>query len=396
MRLLRLWCATLAGGLGAAHAALAPPGDWKLPPVDGELGGEFRAFALGSAPPLRWRVRLHTPKPLERTADFEVNAPGLRVAGAARVDPMGEGSWRIAEAQIGLGEWFAWLAPEFAPDMVAVKLSGTLQLSGDGTWRDGRLGGRAEVSLRDAQIDDPSHKVLLSGITCHLAITDFEGRRTAPSQVLTWTGGSYDQIALGPGRIQFALDGDTLHIERASIAIFGGELAVTGLSFSTRHPNFTVSAQATGFEVGEFLFLLPKVFARVQGRVDGYLDLEHTAKGFALGAGFLGLREGETAELQLTPKPGLLSGFLPPSINRIYPGIAKMESDGVPMRAEVLQMRFLPQRDELGRSAWIHVAGRPADPNFAAPLDLMVNIRGPLDEMLNFGANSAMRVMGRR
>ncbi len=151
----------------------------------------------------------------------------------------------------------------------------------------------------------------------------------------------------------------------------------------------------TGVDVGKLLFLLPDIFTQASGRLDGYMDLTRDANGISVGAGYLGLREGVPALLQFVPRPGILSAALPPAINKLYPGILQMETAGIPLQADALEFRFEPNGDEMGRTAWVHVAGRPADPAFKGPIDLTMNIRGPLNEVFNAGANSTLRLMGR-
>jgi hypothetical protein len=395
MRRVCLFLLFVCGGGSVARAELPPPGKWKLPPVDGKLTGEFNATLLGGAPKLKWELTLRTEKPRERSVAFAVAGYGLHVRGDARLDPMGEGTWRIEEAEVNLGEWFGWLAPRVAPKLSAVSVAGTVRVAGEGTWRGGVLGGHATVSLRDGRIDDSARKVLFEGLACNLVMEDIAARRTAPAQVLTWTSGHYDLVELGTGQIEFSIDGDKVQVAHAGISVFGGLLEARGVSFSTQRPEFTVSAQVTGFEVGKLVFLLPQILSHARGKVDGYVDLSRDSRGIAVGAGYLGLREGETAELRFVPTPGIISTALPPSINKLYPGLGKMETEGIPMEAEVLKISFVPERDELGRTAWLHVAGQPVDPSFKGPIDLMINIRGPLDQVINFGASSALRLMGR-
>lgn len=396
MRLVRLCCGIFLAGLGVGRAALAPPAEWKLPPVDGELSGQFSAAILGVVPKLKWKLKVATPRPRERTVEFSIEGMKFHVNGDAQVDPVGDGAWRIAEAEIDLGEWFALFAPEFEKEIGSASLAGTLSMDAEGTWRGGQLDGRAAIHLRGGRIDDPKHKVSLEGIELSLVVEDIAKRRTAPAQYIAWTSGHYDQVQLGAGRIDFSVADDTVNIPRAVVQLFGGELSVTGISFSRKLPKFSVAAQVTGFELSELAKLVPKIIASARGQVDGYIELNHDDSGFDLGSGFLGLREGAPAELRLVPTPGILSSVLPPSIKKVYTGIAKVEQEGLPLLAEVLQMRFVPDRDEQGRTAWVHVAGRPVDPGFKGPVDLTINVRGPLDELINLGANSAMRVMGQR
>ena len=54
---------------------------WKLPPLDGELTGEFNAMMLGGAPKVKWKTTVHTEKPRERAVTFEL-AVLLRVIAA--------------------------------------------------------------------------------------------------------------------------------------------------------------------------------------------------------------------------------------------------------------------------------------------------------------------------
>ncbi len=376
-------------------AVLPLPSEWKLPPVDGELSGDFDAVMLGGAPKLKWTVTLRTERPRERQVEFLIEGYGLRLKGDARVDPLGEGNWRLAEAQIDLGVWFGWLAPHAAPDLSHLLLAGNLSLKGEGTWRDGQLGGSAKVDLQGGRIENAQRKTLFEGVAFSVVIEDLAARRTAPGQVFTWTQGRYDTIELGAGRIEFALAGDKATIALATIAVFGGELAARSVEFSIKRGEFSASAQMTGIDVGKLIFLLPEILTRATGRLDGYIDLTRDANGIAVGSGFLGLRPGVPATLQFVPRPGILSAALPPAVNKLYPGILQMETAGIPLLAEALELRFEPKGDEQGRTAWVHLAGRPADSTFKGPIDLTMNIRGPLNEVFNAGANSTLRLMGR-
>ncbi len=378
-----------------ARAALPPPAEWKLPPLDGELSGEFDAIRLGGAPKVKWKVTLRTASPRERHGVFSLEGHGLRLRGEARVDPMGEGSWRLHEAEIDLGVWFGWLAPGAAPEVADLLIAGLVSASGEGTWRGGQVGGRAKIALRNGRIESPARKSQFEGVAFTVDIEDLLARRTAPGQVFTWTSGRYDLVELGAGRVDFTLDRDQVKIALATIAVFGGELAVRSVEFSTKKAEFTASAQMTGVDIGKMVFLLPEILTQASGRLDGYVDLTREAKGISIGEGYLGLRQGEPATLQFVPRPGVLSAALPPAINKLYPGILQMETAGIPLQAEELQIRFVPRGDEEGRTAWVHLAGRPVDPAFKGPIDLTLNVRGPLDEVFNAGANSTLRLMGR-
>ena len=387
-------------GVAMSRAAIPSPNEWKLPPFAGELAGEFDPVVMGGAPKLTWKLTLLTEKPRERTIQFLIEGLGLRLRGDAHLDPLGEGTWRLAEAEITLGEWFGWVAPRLAPDLAGASGAGTLRVSGEGTWLAGVLGGHATLSLREGRIDDPVRKLLLEGISVDVEVTDLAARRTAPEQVFTWRSGRYDVVALGVGRIEFALDGDQVRVNEAAIDVFGGELRVGSLVMSTSRPEFSVIAQMSGVAVDQILFLLPPLLSEAHGRLDGDVTLERDATGIQIGNGRLALREGETADLRLAVKPGWLSTSLPPEIVKYFPGFRKIETGEIPIRARVLEMTFTPTGDAAGRTAWMHVAGGPSDPELTAPIDTTVNVRGPLEELVKIGAdlgtNSRLRFSGAR
>lgn len=351
------------------------------------MEGEVNALILGGAPKLKWKLKVHTEKPRERFVEFVVEGQGMRVVGDARLDPMGEGAWRIAAAEIDLGVWFGWLMPQVKPEMAAVAMSGQLAANGEGTWRGGVLGGRATLSLRDGRLDDPAHKVLLEGISVDIEMVDLAKRRTGPAQVFTWRSGHYDFIAIGVGRIEGELDGEELRVTKAAIDIFGGELNVGSLVMSTAKPEFAVNAQVTGIAVDQILFLLPHILSEARGRLDGNVALRRDEHGVEIGDARLSLREGETADIRLAVKPGWLTTSLPPDIVKYFPGFRKIENGEIPIRARVLQITLTPAGDAQGRTGWVRLEGGPSDPDLTAPIDMNVNIRGPLEALANLGAD---------
>jgi hypothetical protein len=358
-----------------------------LPPLDGQLTGRFTATLLGGAPELEWKVQVQTTAPFERRIAFEASGRGLQVRGAAVLNPAGEGTWEISAAQIDLGEWFGWVGPQFGAVMSGVTVAGALQASGRGTWRGGKLGGSASLSLREGRLDDPGRTLLLEGISFDVDVADLAARRTEPAQVFTWRSGRFDVVPLGVGRIEFLLDGDRLSVNQAAIDVFGGELSTGSLVMSTSRPEFSVVARMQGIAVEQILFLLPPVLAEGVGRLDGQVALDRDASGLRIGDGRLALREGETADLRLAVKPGWLSTSLPPEIVKYFPGFKKIETGEIPLRARVLEMTFTPLGDAEGRTAWVHLVGGPSDTELTAPIDTRVNVRGPLDELVKIGAD---------
>jgi hypothetical protein len=363
---------------------------WILPPLDGELAGEFTPLLLPGAPPVKWRATVRSDQPRERVVGFALDGPGVKLRGSAVLDPRGEGSWRLAEAVIDLGEWFGWLAPRFLPAAENASLNGELTVRGEGTWRGGQLGGRAELALRDGRFEDMGRKLVVEGIAFEVELADVAARRTAGRPELTWRGGRYDVIPFGSGRVEFALDGDRVRVSSATLALFGGELQTAAVELSMNKPALALTAQLHGVELERILFLLPPVLAAAQGRLDGRLELRSDENGLQIGVGRLTLRQGDNAELRLAPSPGLLSTQLPEAVRQHYPGLGQLEMGRIPLRAERLEVFLNPAGDEEGRTATVRLEGGPADPALKAPVVLQINVRGPLDSLVKFGTHSKL------
>lgn len=382
----------LAAGAGWGGLAL-PAAEW--PPLTGQLSGEFTALKIPEAPPLRWKIELPDAAAAKLSARIEVDGPGTSWRGTIRRDETGGVSWSTEEMHVDLAVWSGALVGRLGTEFAGAVTAGALQASGSGTWQGEVLTGRGEVRVREGRIDLPASKFLLEGVTLDLAFLDLGELRSAPAQTLTWTGGRYDTLAIGAGRIVFSMVGAEIRVEEATVALLGGQVELEAFGFSMARPEMATTARVSGIDVAQVTPLLPPVLAEGRGRLDGSIRLRRDAGGIALGTGRLALRAGETAELRLAPTPGLLSTSLPPSVLKYYPGLGKIETGEIPLRAELLEVTFTPEGDAEGRTASIHLAGGPFDPKLRAPIDLTVNVRGPLESLVKFGTNSRLHFGGK-
>ncbi len=364
---------------------------WRLPPLDGEFTGEFRPLTIPDAPSLNWKVVLRALPTGIRAVDLTLDGPGTRFHAELRLDAAGNGTWRMGEAEVDLTVWSASAAGLLGEEFAAATMQGSVRVEGEGTIRDGALAGRARLLVRDGRIEDPVRKLLLTGIAFDLTIEDIAERRSAPRQSLTWMSGHYDAITFGRGHVDFTVSGEQVQVDEASLEVFGGEVVLAAFAFSTVQREASVVARVIGIDVSHLLPLLPDVLASARGRVDGSVTLHRTKAGVQIGGGSLALRAGETVDLRLAPTPGLLSSSLPETVLKYYPGLGKIETGEVPLRAERLEVAFTPGGDAQGRTAVVRIVGGPVDPNLRAPVDLNVNVRGPLESLIKFGTDSRLR-----
>jgi hypothetical protein len=329
----------------------------------------------------------------QRRGALRIAGEGARLDVRVEADAVGDGRWRIAAGEWDLARWVPALTPLLGPLFAGLTGSGTVRLSGEGGIVANELGGRAAVRVEEGRLDDPAHALRLEGIELR-AEFEVDGRRGPPGQELRWRGGTYDGLALGPAQVRFAVGADDLVVEGVTLTVGGGELSLGSFRVPWASGEGEVIARLRGLEIAQLQPYLPAVLRAARGRVDGEITLRRTAAGIQLGNGWLRLREGETADLRLAPSPGLLSGSLPAAVLRLYPGLAKVERGEVPIRAEELEVRLSPAGDPEGRTASVRVRGGPVDPGLRAPLDLQVNVRGPLESIVSFGTNSRLRLGG--
>ena len=388
---LGLGCGGLVRGV-AAETLLAPQvGQWRLPPLEGEFTGEFRPLTIPDAPILNWKLILRALPTGIRAVDLTLDGPGTRFHAELRLDAAGNGTWKMGEAEVDLTVWSASAAGLLGEEFAAATAEGLLRFEGEGTIRNGALAGRARLVLRDGRMEDPVRKLLLTGLALDLTIEEIAERRSTPRQLLTWSSGHYDAMVFGRGYFDFTVSGDRIRVDESSLEIFGGEVVLAAFAFSAVQREATVLARVLGIDVSNLLPLLPEVLSSARGRVDGSVTLHRTKAGVQIGGGSLSLRAGETADLRLAPTPGLLSSSLPETVLKYYPGLGKIETGEMPLRAERLEVAFTPGGDAQGRTAVVRIVGGPVDPSLRAPIDLNVNVRGPLESLIKFGTDSRLR-----
>jgi hypothetical protein len=371
------------------HGAIAA--EMRLPLIDGELSGVFTALKIPGAPDLRWKIGVVRAGPASRDVEVAIDGTGTSIRAQVSLDTSGGLRWRLLSARIDLAAWSQAAAGQLGGDWAQMTMAGSIAIEGEGTRGPAGLEGVGHLKLENGRIEDPGRRLVLEGITIDLRLDDLARRRTPPEQVLRWQGGKIDVIAIGPGQMKFSVDGEQMSVTEATGRIWGGEVSLAAFGFSLQKLEMSVLARVTGLDVAKLLPFLPPVLAAAEGRLDGSFTVRRDSTGIQIGAGKLSLQGGEPAELRLAPTPGLLSSSLPSTVLKYYPGLGQIETGQIPLQANLLEVAFTPEGDAEGRTASIHLAGGPVDPKLRAPVDLTINVRGPLESLVKFGTNSRLR-----
>lgn len=390
----RLWFILTVGAVAIAGPAWSA--ELRLPLIEGELRGVFTALKIPGAPELRWKVGVTRMGPAGREMDLTVDAAGTAIRAQVAVDAAGVIRWRLQSARIDLATWNEAAAGQLGPDWAQVAIQGVVSLEGEGTWSTQGVTGRTRLTLEKGRVEDPGRRIVIEGLTAEVAFDDLAARRTPADQSLRWQGGHFDTIKLGPGQMKFSVEGEQVSVSEAAGRVWGGEVKLAAFGFSLKKFEVAVLAHVVGIDVAQLLPFLPPVLAAAEGRLDGSFSVRRDSSGIQIGAGRLALQRGEPAELRLAPTPGLLSSSLPATVLKYYPGLGKIETGEIPLQASLLEVAFTPDGDAEGRTASIHLAGGPVDPKLRAPIDLTINVRGPLESLVKFGTNSRLRFGGGR
>jgi hypothetical protein len=379
-------------------AGSARGAEWTLPPIDGELSGDVSPLLLPGAPDLHWRIAVSTTGPETRRATLSLDGEGARVRAEAELRGAKlTGTWKLTEATIDAKRWLPALAPLIQLPS-GIQGSGVLAVVGEGELREGKPAGALHVSAKDLALSDPAAGWSLEGIVLQASLAcaladSLSVRSTGPTtltvaRISTNRFGAQNLVVNGLLKSLGAFD-----ITAATVEIAGGTATVSPTTVSLQPLALTVDLQLTRIGLQDVAALVPDLVTAAYGRVDGEVRLGWSkASGLVLQKGHVVLRSDEPASVTLAPSPGLITGTLPKTVLKYYPGLDKAELGKVPIRASALDAEFSATPDSEGRTAIVRMFGVPDAPDARGPIDLNLNVRGPLQPFIKLGTNTRFSV----
>ncbi len=319
----------------------------------------------------------------------QADAPGLALQGDVDFNLNNRAAaFRVPAISVDVKSWQPfvqeWLALP-ATDWVA---EGRLTGSAGGKWADGKLAGAAKVQLRGGQVANTVKAITATGIEGDLEISDLAQFTTKPATLRVQevrTG----QLALREMHAEFSFENaNEVAISLATFRALGGTVASEPFRYRFDRAELDAVVVVENISVEEVMALTPDLPAKATGRVNGRFPLQLGADGLRLGTGWLQLKPGAYAEIQLQAE-GLLTGGASPS-SPSYAVLKKVESGLLKLKVTELRLDIRPPNVPEGRSAQLHVAGEPVDPQVKAPVILDLNVNGPLEKLLNLGLDSRL------
>ncbi len=368
--------------------------------LSGELKGELTTFP---GRPISWRLALAddltagagAASVAIRKGELSVTGPDLDVRVTLTYEPAARRlRWSALQGRANLATWLPALAtlPDLASMLEGVTASGSLTLTGAGTWTDGTTTGGLRVELANGAVHNETEDWALDGITLNA------GGDTAGLVVgnvpLELTVGTITTARFGARAL--TVNARVQHFERieltaARIEIAGGEVTAEPFSVAVEEPVLEVTLTMRGVGLEDIVALVPEALAEGRGHVNGSVRLGWSrASGVTIKHGSVSLADGKPALVRFHPNLGLLTGSLPAAILDLYPGLLKIETGEMPLLAARFDVRLTPDGDADGRTARVRIEGGPVDPSLKAPLVLDVNVTGPLAPLIKLGSGVSL------
>jgi len=384
----------------------------RLPPLTGELGGDFRPFESVAAPKLHWSSTLGPAAEGSggRSIETKIDGDGTRVRLVANLSTIEHGAWEIADSEIDLATWFPLVIERVGSAMEGLVSVGVIKVTGKGLMREGKPSGVVQLTLRDGRLENATSGWKLEGValTSELLI-EAEGikvKSTTPFELSVATIGTARFGARNLFLRGVLKEDHTVEIAEAHVEIAGGEAKIDPAILRLSPVAIEATLHILNVGLQDIAALVPQSFASARGRIDGMARLAWSkAEGFRVGAGDLSLGASEPAIVQLAPTPGFLSQTMPKRFapvptwlgplsrwlsadNPIYTNLEQIENGFSPLQVETLSVRLTPEGDLRGRTAVVQMTAHPTDPKAAVKrVKFDVNVSGPLASILKLGLN---------
>jgi hypothetical protein len=387
-----------------ALATMALAAGWVLPPLAGDLKGEFTPVPGRT---LQWTISLSGSAESVRSGEATVTGEGAALRVAFDLDTAsGALRWRITEGRIDPARWWSSLVAYGAPpELMALNVAGELVVSGEGDYTDSRWSGRVVADLKEWVVTHPEWDVQLEGL---------EGRFGGPIngllagdvpfelsvRTLTTPRLGARLLAVRGKMIGF----ETVEVALARIEIAGGSVEADPFRVVLTPLSLGARIRLTRVGLQDMAQLVPASLAAARGRVNGDLRVAWSEDtGFQVGEGKLRLDASEPTTLTLAASPGFLTSqvparfvllpawlgplslwFSPP--NPALATLSDIELGRIPLQVQSLEVDLSPDGDAAGRTASVSIRARPLGEGGAVDLvTFQINVAGPLSEVLKLG-----------
>lgn len=405
LRRLRIGCLLVFAG--AVACAMARSEDIRAEaeaalPFRGELGGDVEIAALAEAG-LTWRATLTAEGVLlaARAEGVELDVLATPTTGA-----LDTWRWKVRRGEVDLGVWWPQLRGLAGEAAAGWSASGRLTLAGEGAWSAaGGPTGEVAVALREGWARSDALELELSGVELDVATSDLVAGALAAGQTLrvgkaVKAGAEVRDIAMDFGFTTARV----LEVSRVEAGFLGGRVKLRPFRVAMDNLKVSAAADVEGVELAEVAKLIPWAVEAAAGRLRGRIELDwDVQRGLRVRDGGLDIVRVDGAEFRLARSPGMLTGDMPPKFgffpqswrlfrglgftNPAYAPLRDIELGREGLRIETLRVSFWPDGVGVGRTATMHVVGKPTGGKLVEEVVIDLNFHGPWTDFMSFGLN---------
>ncbi len=331
--------------------------------------------------------------------------PGVDIAVELRPAGAGAWNWTLLRGRLDVAELWPILRAKLGPHAAGWSASGVVELAGAGTWSaSAGATGELRLALREGWARSDELDLEVSGVALDLVSRDLAAGALSPTQTLSVGKISMAGVELGSFQGVFGLDEERVfQLVSGEARLLGGSMRLRPLRLPLKHPAADAAADLESLRLDELVRWMPWLLQSAQGKLSGRMEVAwDDTRGVRMRDGGLEIVKSDDAAFRFAPSPGLLTRKVPKRFaflpwrwarwigvkNPAYEPLRDIEMGREGLRIERFQIRFRPDGPGVGRTAAIHIVGRPTGGKLVKEVRLDLNFHGPWSEFLAFGLNN--------
>ena len=231
--------------------------------------------------------------------------------------------------------------------------------------------------------------VKVSGLRAEVPFEFRNGFRTCRAPVVAFERMEAGRFLLNKGELLFQLTPEELFIERVRVDFCKGQLNTYSIHLNLKQPTTDLIVYADRVDLGETLMMVTPLTGKIEGVLYGRFPVKIADKKIQLSPGFLYSLPGQGGTFRLDDvrkiEPWLAQAGIQSEIQR---PLAKALGN---MDFSTLRMELETPPDKGEAVLRLKIAGKSNDKEWPAPVDLNLNLHGPLEKVLNMGINFSQK-----
>lgn len=248
-------------------------------------------------------------------------------------------------------------------------------------------GGRPYVKI-DAEVRNAAVKYdgwEVSDVQANCTVEGRAGRlRTSGRPKVEFGGIRNGEVRFGAGSVLFRMNPDEVFIEKFRSRFAGGELTAHGIHIAVADPDIDFTLYADKVDMGGVLQLIPEFRGQnILGTLYGQMPIRFVGGQVKLTTGFLYSLPGEEGRIAFRT-PDTMALLLARA--GIGEGAVRTQMAEALHNMSVSMFRIdIESHDPEKALVAFRIKGQSQSKTYPAPIDLTLNLRGPIEQIVNFG-----------